>query len=193
MEFESSKRTTISEIFLDLNLPKDVRILDVACGIGVVAEELKPFGYDNIDGLDPVEGYLVAAKAKGLYKNVYKEVIDIEKPTSISDETYDIVICCAGFFHGLISPLALPELARIVKTSGLVIWNIASGYEEIGSDFQRFDSIVEKMVEDAIWKFEVPIRRFEKLVFTDCGAAYLAGYKSSGVATDGLIYTMRKL
>ena len=61
-------RSTISESFLSLNLDKEVKILDVACGIGVVAEEIRPHGYTNIDGLDPVEGYLQVAQEKKLYK-----------------------------------------------------------------------------------------------------------------------------
>ena len=63
-----SRRTTISSYFLGLNLPKDIRILDVACGIGVVGKELKAEGFGNIDGLDPVKGYLEASKEEGIYK-----------------------------------------------------------------------------------------------------------------------------
>lgn len=34
------QRVTIGETFLQLNLDKSVRIIDVACGVGAVAEEL---------------------------------------------------------------------------------------------------------------------------------------------------------
>jgi 2-polyprenyl-3-methyl-5-hydroxy-6-metoxy-1,4-benzoquinol methylase len=62
------ERTTISDVFLELNLDRDVRIIDVACGIGIVAEDLAKHGYTNIDGLDPSKGYIEVAKSKGLYK-----------------------------------------------------------------------------------------------------------------------------
>ena len=62
------KRTTIADVFLDLNVDRDARIIDVACGIGVVAEDLAPHGYTNIDGLDSSKGYIEVAKSKGLYK-----------------------------------------------------------------------------------------------------------------------------
>ena len=65
---EESRRTTLSEVFLELRLPREARILDVACGTGIVAEELRPHGYDNIDGLDPVKGYLATAQDKKLYR-----------------------------------------------------------------------------------------------------------------------------
>ena len=65
---EENRRTTLSEVFLDLRLPRNARILDVACGTGIVAEELRQHGYDNIDGLDPVKGYLETAQDKKLYR-----------------------------------------------------------------------------------------------------------------------------
>jgi predicted TPR repeat methyltransferase len=62
------RRTTIADVFLELNLDPDVRIIDVACGIGIVAEDLARHGYKNIDGLDPSKGYIEVANSKGLYK-----------------------------------------------------------------------------------------------------------------------------
>ena len=59
---------TLAKVFLTKGLPKSVRILDLACGTGIVAEELKSQGYHDIDGLDPVEGYLTTAQASHLYK-----------------------------------------------------------------------------------------------------------------------------
>ncbi len=62
------QRTTIADIFLELNLDRDVRIIDVACGIGIVAEDISKHGYTNVDGLDPSRGYLEVANSKKIYK-----------------------------------------------------------------------------------------------------------------------------
>ena len=64
----SLQRTSLSDIFLNYNLDKNVRIIDVACGVGIVAEEIGKFGYKNIDGLDPANGYITVVKARGIYK-----------------------------------------------------------------------------------------------------------------------------
>ena len=64
----SAPRTSLSDVFLSLNLDNNVRIIDVACGVGIVAEEVKKFGYHNIDGLDPVKGYIKVVEARGIYK-----------------------------------------------------------------------------------------------------------------------------
>ena len=59
---------TLAKVFLAKKLPTSLKILDLACGTGIVAEELKKQGYNDIDGLDPVEGYITTAQAKHLYK-----------------------------------------------------------------------------------------------------------------------------
>ena len=62
------QRTTIADVFLELKLDRDVRIIDVACGIGIVAEDISKHGYLNVDGLDPSRGYLEVANSKKIYK-----------------------------------------------------------------------------------------------------------------------------
>ncbi len=44
-----------------------------------------------------------------------REALDPDKETSLAPDTYDAVICSAGFFQSLISPRALPEMIRITK------------------------------------------------------------------------------
>ena len=71
----------------------------MACGTGVVGKELREAGYDNIDGLDPSQGYLQEAVAQGIFRKVFRAFIDPETPTEIPDDTYDALLCCAGFFQ----------------------------------------------------------------------------------------------
>ena len=71
----------------------------MACGTGVVGKELRQAGYENIDGLDPSQGYLQEAEAQGIFRKVFRAFIDPEKPTEIPDDTYDALLCCAGFFQ----------------------------------------------------------------------------------------------
>ena len=42
--------------------------------------------------------------------------------------------------QGLISPLSFPELIRITKPGGFILWNIATGYQHYGKDYERFDN-----------------------------------------------------
>ena len=45
----------------------------MACGVGAVAEEIAMYGYKNVDGLDPIKGYLEAAQSKGIFLLVKKD------------------------------------------------------------------------------------------------------------------------
>ena len=83
----------------NLNNVLSFEILDVACGTGVVGKELREAGYNNIDGLDPSEGYLQEVVAQGTFRKVFRAFIDPEKPTEIPADTYDALLCCAGFFQ----------------------------------------------------------------------------------------------
>ena len=44
----------------------------MACGVGAVAEEIAMYGYKNVDGLDPIKGYLEAAQSKGVFLLIKK-------------------------------------------------------------------------------------------------------------------------
>ena len=81
---------------------------------------------------------------------------------------------------------------RFFPLGGIIIWNIAHGYEHFSKDFARYDDIVDGFVRDKKWEFLCPIKRFQQMVFTDCGAAFLKGYLGSGVADSGMVYLMRK-
>ena len=41
--------------------------------------------------------------------------------------------------QGLISPLSFPELIRITKPGGFIMWNIATGYEHYGKDYAKYE------------------------------------------------------
>jgi hypothetical protein len=39
---------------------------------------------------------------------------------------------------------------------------------------------------------EIDHRKFDQMVFSDCGAAFLKGYQGTGVIDSGMVYMMRK-
>ena len=80
-----------------------------------------------------------------MLQNVYAACVDAQRPTPIPDDTYDALVCCAGFFQGLISPTAFSELLRITRPGGILMWNICTRYEELGGDFERYDDIVGRL------------------------------------------------
>ena len=70
---------------------------------------------------------------------------------------------------------------------------LLQGFEDYGKDFVQHDRVVDGMVADKVWRYAEPVRRLDKLVFTDSGAAMLSGYENAGLSTEGFVYIMRKL
>ena len=96
-------------------------------------------------------------------------------------------------FQGLISPRAFTELIRITKPGGVIIWNIAMGYEAY-CDYDKYDEILMGLVRDRKWEFLKPVKEHMRMSFTDCGASYLRGWNTDGgIQCEGYTYMMRKL
>ena len=100
------------------------------------------------------------------------------------------MLCCAGFFDGLIPPPGLKELARIAKSGGLVIWNVATDQEFYEDTNHAL--IVDGLVAKGVWTYAEAPKKINNLVFSDCGRALLGGYSSCGLSTNGLVYIMKK-
>ena len=52
----------------EFGFKKDISVLDLGCGSGLVGEQLHKRGYQNIDGLDLSEEFLEEAQKKGVYR-----------------------------------------------------------------------------------------------------------------------------
>jgi len=164
---------TLVEEFLTLNIPKEAKILDMACGPGNVSFILKDHAYTNVDGLDPSKGLLEAAMQKGLYKQTFCCYVTPDIPTPIADDTYDVLLCSAGMFPGSITPQAFTELIRVVKKGGVIAWNIADGYEGFNEFFKTYDEIYKQLIKDGKWEEIQPVKKMENMLFEDAGYTYV--------------------
>ncbi|OWF45405.1 Williams-Beuren syndrome chromosomal region 27 protein [Mizuhopecten yessoensis] len=58
---------------------ENVHILDIAAGTGFVGEQLAKHGFVKVDALDPSQGMLDKAKAKGVYQTLICSYFDEKK------------------------------------------------------------------------------------------------------------------
>lgn len=84
-------------------------ILDVGCGTGLVAAELRAKGVmDPIDGVDLSPEMLVKAEEKALYQSLYE--IDLTAELMGLPHGYAALISAGTFTHGHIGPEPLSKL-----------------------------------------------------------------------------------
>jgi len=131
--------------FKRYNKNKDILIFDAGCGTGLVAKELKNFGYNNFHGAD-LSQTLLDSIPKDLYKKLYK--IDLNQPIETKDNFYDAVMCVGTFTFAHVKPNALDEFVRITKNKSLICFTINEGiYEEYG-----FDKKIAELEKKNKWK-----------------------------------------
>ena len=124
---------------------KGILILDAGCGTGLVAKELKSFGYNNFHGVD-LSQKLLDSVPKDLYKKLDK--IDLNQPIKNEDNFYDAVMCVGTFTFAHVKANALDEFVRITKNRGLICFTINEGiYKEYG-----FDKKIMKLKNQGMWK-----------------------------------------
>ena len=124
---------------------KNTKIFDAGCGTGLVAVELKKYGFSNFYGAD-LSQKLLNLIPKNLYKELSK--VDLNLPINKKDNTFDAVMCVGTFTFGHVKPLALDEFIRITKNKGLICFTINEGiYEEY-----KFDKKIKQLKDKNLWK-----------------------------------------
>ena len=147
---------------------KHIKIYDAGCGTGLVGVELKKYGFLNLYGAD-LSQKLLNLVPKEIYKTLDK--IDLNKPISKKDNSYDAVICVGTFTFGHVMPHALDEFIRITSNKGLICFTINEGiYKEYG-----FDKKIMQLNNDKLWK-EVEFFKSDYIASKDVNA-WLGLYK----------------
>ena len=131
--------------FKALVLKKNLKIIDVGCGTGLVGQALYENGYKNIDGYDISPEMLKIAKQSKFYKEL-KQIDLNDKPTNLS-ETYDVLICVGSFGYGALEPIAIRHLIGLVKSGGLLF--IFMNAEPFKS--QNYQKHISKLETQSLW------------------------------------------
>jgi len=133
------------EAFLKLGLDRKVAILDLAAGTGLLGAEVAQYGYENVDGLDSSLGMLGQARKQTIYQDYILAMVEGLGSIPINDETYDVVMSSNGFAPGQIYPTAIPEVLRIIRPGGYLIWTMRDGYHQKSEKFALLDAEIKDL------------------------------------------------
>ena len=143
---------------------KELKIIDVGCGTGLVGRELERAGFVNFDGIDISKEMIDIAKRRG-YSNLFIGSLNNKLP--FTDGEYDAALCVGVFTHGHIGSDRLDELVRIVKPGGIICFTINEGvYASYG-----FNSKIKRLESEHVWKV-IELRKNDYMVKKNVKAFY---------------------
>lgn len=132
---------------------RDVRILDVGAGTGIIGERLRDIGFRNVDGLDASAEMLKAAEQKGVYKRYIHGIFTDEPIAGIADDTYDLIVMCGVCGPGAVPVEAFQEAVRIVKPNGHIVNCLRAEYLETCPEYRgRWEPFVSRLTEEGKWR-----------------------------------------
>ncbi|XP_069193988.1 methyltransferase-like protein 27 isoform X1 [Procambarus clarkii] len=125
--------------------------MDIAAGTGAIGLELHKKGFTNIDALDPSEGMLKVLKETGVYNLIYQEFIS-QDPTTIPEDTYDVVVTTGSLLHSHMPVQAMDEFIRITKPGGLVIIVTGVNYLTAVEAYKdKLEPHMERLEQQGLW------------------------------------------
>ena len=116
----SLKRDYLTAVFARHGVAPGARVLDVACGAGLVAIPLADQGY-RVDGVDLSEGSIEAARRRAPEGATFRvgDALALEA----ADASYDAVLLFDMLEHVERPDVALREAGRVLRPGGVALFN----------------------------------------------------------------------
>ncbi len=140
-----------ARIFSEIVTDKNCRILDVACGTGLVGEELRRFGYLRIDGTDFSGEMLKVSEQRNIYQQLFQH--DFTGPLKIPGQ-YDAVICVGMFSFSIPKITAMIHVIRAAKPDSYCVitvngaaWRELKLGEQVEQESIKYGFTIERIVE----------------------------------------------
>jgi 2-polyprenyl-6-hydroxyphenyl methylase/3-demethylubiquinone-9 3-methyltransferase len=118
--FPYLRRTMTGTLGID---PKDIAVLDVGCGGGLLAEEFAALGC-RVTGVDPSSESLAVARAHAAQGGLAIEYIEgTGEALPFEDASFDVVYCCDVLEHVNDVGKTIVEIARVLKPGGAFLFD----------------------------------------------------------------------
>jgi predicted TPR repeat methyltransferase len=151
-ERNSAQPSAVAKMCLDLVTDEDASILDVGAGTGLIGETLRVGGLHNLAALDPSGKMLAQAKAKGIYQSYYQNYLGGRLPFETG--SFDVIVASGIFTMGHVDASVFPELNRILKASGKMIFSLNTkllndaGFKRLLKESEDLNWYIERIGDD---------------------------------------------
>jgi len=126
-------------------------VLDVACGTGLVGEELKNLGYTNVDGTDFSQEMLKVSDDRKVYQRLFQHDFTA---SAVEQGIYDALICVGMFAFSLPKICHMIHVINMVSPGGLCVitvngaaWTEKNLDVQVKEESRRHGFCVEQIIE----------------------------------------------
>ncbi|NXI37260.1 MET27 protein, partial [Galbula dea] len=130
--------------------PAGARLLDVACGTGLVGQELYRRGFRCLHGVDGSAGMLERARSTGLYQQLWQCALG-QEPLPTPEEHYDAVTVVGALGEGQVPSEAVPELLRVTKPGGFLCLTTRSNLSNLRYKAE-LEAVLETLQKQGAWQ-----------------------------------------
>jgi len=115
--------------------PKCGPILDLACGTGLLGQQLSAHGFDDLVGVDISERMLEKAKAKSVYHTLIQA--DLHHPLPFAPGMFSAIACSGAFYEEIMEVQVLARTLPLIRAGGHLICDVemvaweTGGYREV--------------------------------------------------------------
>jgi len=124
-DFHFVQRLEIASRLITERFPRDIRVLDLGCGAGVLSERLLAAGY-GVDAVDMSADMLAFTKQRlskydsDKYRLARADIAQLPFP----DATFDVIACIGVFGYMEDVDAAIREIKRVLKPGGTLVLSI---------------------------------------------------------------------
>nr|XP_020473663.1 Williams-Beuren syndrome chromosomal region 27 protein-like isoform X2 [Monopterus albus] len=124
-------------------------VLDVACGTGEVARQMKSHGFGHFVGIDGSEAMLKVARESGLYQEL-KQCMMGEEPLPAQWDSFDVVVITGALCAGHVPFVVVRELCRSTKPGGYVCMTTEN--DDCNVDYKAdLERELKQLEEEGLW------------------------------------------
>ncbi|XP_038144399.1 methyltransferase-like protein 27 isoform X2 [Cyprinodon tularosa] len=124
-------------------------VLDVACGTGLVAKQMKNLGFGNFVGVDGSKAMLDKARESGLYQDL-KSCLLGEEPLPKQWDRFDVVVIVGALSVGQVPFDVIRDLCNVTRPGGCICMTTRSNHHNLKYK-ASLEREMRQMEEEELW------------------------------------------
>uniref|UniRef100_A0A1A8BBL5 Williams Beuren syndrome chromosome region 27 n=1 Tax=Nothobranchius kadleci TaxID=1051664 RepID=A0A1A8BBL5_NOTKA len=129
---------------------EEATVLDVACGTGLVAKQMKKHGFRHFVGVDGSEAMLEKARESGLYQELKQSMLGEDSLSEVWAGSFDVVLIVGALSVGQVSINVIRELCNVTKSGGCVCMTTRSNHDNLEYK-AALERELKQMEEEGLW------------------------------------------